>query len=200
MIEKHIHMAWVGRFIPRYAYDMAFAFKHMNPSFKFTFHHAYAAQDLQHLFNTYTRLACYYEKLGRSRSQVAANIWRIDILNNVGGIYVDCDCVPCKPFDEVLLNRDAFVVMHKHNSMSMIKDCYFMGKSHTCAEIQHYEDISGEMSYIVDQTCSYVEQLKDKMHFIKRDYSKINLDCGQYVKHIGLKSWSNSDGLYSKFI
>jgi hypothetical protein len=50
------------------------------------------------------------------------------LLNEYGGIYLDCDCFPIRPFDENILISD-FICTRYYEKNFIRRDCFFMGKS-----------------------------------------------------------------------
>ena len=62
-----------------------------------------------------------------------ADIYRLEILNEFGGIYLDCDTYPLKKFDDKLLEK-SFIVQTYINTINnnkvfshVISDNYFIG-------------------------------------------------------------------------
>ena len=54
------------------------------------------------------------------------DILRLELLNLHGGLYVDCDTYPIKPFDDALLNHNKLCVNDKIND-ALVKNNYFLG-------------------------------------------------------------------------
>lgn len=61
--------------------------------------------------------------------QLLSDIARIEVLNEYGGIYLDCDTFPISKFDDKLLSNDFFAVERKSRGMKSFLDNFFLGKS-----------------------------------------------------------------------
>jgi mannosyltransferase OCH1-like enzyme len=55
-----------------------------------------------------------------------SDIFRLELLNTFGGIYIDIDSLPSITFDEQLLFYNRFCVSRK-SGQKIISDNYFMG-------------------------------------------------------------------------
>lgn len=60
--------------------------------------------------------------------QVLSDIVRIELLNEFGGIYMDCDTFPLKKFPVELLTKDFFIA-RRDTGGGYFLDNFFMGKS-----------------------------------------------------------------------
>jgi mannosyltransferase OCH1-like enzyme len=58
--------------------------------------------------------------------QILSDIVRVELINEYGGIYLDCDTYPLKPFDDKLLSYESFCVW-RHYLEYVNSDNYFMG-------------------------------------------------------------------------
>ena len=70
--------------------------------------------------------------------QIFCDLLRIELLNVYGGIYVDCDTYPLKPFDEQLYKHEQFCVRDKVRD-ALVPNNYFIG-SKTNNNIDDYFD------------------------------------------------------------
>jgi mannosyltransferase OCH1-like enzyme len=69
--------------------------------------------------------------------QTLADIFRLAVLNKYGGIYLDCDTYPLKPFDSLLMTKNFTVARHTYNNI-IIPDSFFMGKDVNTEHITTY--------------------------------------------------------------
>ena len=149
MIPKRIFFIWLGN-KPEYADFCINSFKKVNPEFDFRFIN-YTIEQLENINNCtvceydedlincinyvkngkdkYSELISEYKKYGRKFVQIIANILRLILINKYGGIYLDCDTFPLKPFDSELLNNEAFCTStYTTTSQKERKcDCFFLG-------------------------------------------------------------------------
>lgn len=145
MIPKILHFIWFGR-KPKYVDYCIDAFRKMNPSFQINLMwnlNVYAYEDLMEDINTcsgkYKRAIEYCKKLRIEDEQILSDILRLVLLNISGGIYLDCDCFPLRPFDDDLLKED-FVVTRYYSRDFIGRDCFFMGKQQETDDILFYKD------------------------------------------------------------
>ena len=65
--------------------------------------------------------------------QVLSDIYRLKLVSEFGGLYVDCDTFPLKPFDDKLLQLKRFMVARHYNNIASSTennigdDNYFLG-------------------------------------------------------------------------
>ena len=143
MIPKIIHFIWVGETIPQYCLNSINKFKKSNPLFEVNLLHTTIDEiqtstqiDIQEtrdsIFETINgkqnRWSIYinkYIKYNLTFISIFTDLLRFVLLDRYGGIYLDCDTWPVKPFDEELLNRDSFFVTRMENYF--YRDSFFMG-------------------------------------------------------------------------
>jgi hypothetical protein len=71
----------------------------------------------------------------------------LEIINTYGGIYLDLDTFPLKPFDDKLLQKEFFTVRRHYDNLAALKnaetnigsDNYFIGGNGT-KDITHNEN------------------------------------------------------------
>ena len=62
-----------------------------------------------------------------------SDIYRLKLVSEFGGLYVDCDTFPLKPFDDKLLQLKRFMVARHYNNIASSTennigdDNYFLG-------------------------------------------------------------------------
>lgn len=89
-IPRILHRIWIGGAIPP-VYDHGTEWERLHPDWE------------THLWTTppeWIRLLPGAPKGDKTRFMV--DVWRLQLLHDHGGIYVDCDVVPLRPFDDLL--------------------------------------------------------------------------------------------------
>jgi hypothetical protein len=150
MIPKILHFIWLGENEPPTVKFTIDAFKKANPDFKINFIRETSVKDAKNedvkevlklinstSYNPYRN--CYFYGTTKeilSKSKIFfytkfANALRHFLLDKYGGIYLDCDTFPVKPFDEKLLSYDAFRIARTDNNNEKICCCdiEFIGKN-----------------------------------------------------------------------
>ena len=117
------------------------------------------------------------------------------LINEYGGIYVDCDTYPIKPFDNELLQNQCFIASHLYCTPYYKKyvkyiDNFFMGSDGKDNLIVDLEDDS-----ICKVECNpEIESIR----FIKRKFNffSLNVDSRSlvevqqyYIEHYGAHTW-----------
>ena len=203
MIEKTLHFIWIGNNIPSYANANISKFAEINPDFRINFvvlnrdivatHEL--TKDLVQQINGYDgeyRYAIdYYSSLKRSKQQILANVLRYKLLNEYGGIYLDCDCYPIKPFDDELLNMDAFVVNRHYTNNFIRRDCYFIGKSYQFNKIFFYDDIVDSQYQLLqtDSAPNDIQHIKNKFYYEHGQLNRMQLNKKYYIYHFNFEDW-----------
>ena len=180
----------------------------------------------QYIFNLLDNIIYYNQYsdlikvllLGKSKSQINhsytpfiqlfCDILRLDILNIYGGIYVDCDTFPIRPFDESIFNHDKFCVYDKIDDL-VFPNNYFIGLRKNLSWDNYFDD-SG---YKFIQTNNYqhfpkFKQTKSldfrirrikffKCCLKKEDFKDIN--TANYFEHYSEFRWGNNKIDATKF-
>ena len=147
MIPKILNFIWFGNNIPKYAFYSMYKFHEMNPDFRINFIHKTINQvenlDDDILKNSYEiyqdsitndkykdsdlfyvkKYNLFFQKCLTSLMALL-DIYRREYVQKFGGIYLDCDTFPVKPFDENLLNCKKFMVFDINTDYF---DNYFFG-------------------------------------------------------------------------
>ena len=125
-IERNLLFVWIGDELPIYAHNCMNAYKRMNPTFNVVLKH-FTVHDVEHpedpllrkvvdailevkdgLRNKHYDFIKRYLDEGRRFCQVVANLLRFVALEEMGGIYLDMDTLPMRPFDDQLLASGSF--------------------------------------------------------------------------------------------
>lgn len=226
MIQKNIFFIWLGNIIPKYVLLAVQAFKTANPSFKINFIHK-TIHDIENciikndidrclaisiniVLGKYAIPQHYKRYLDNQKKiygnnvrfiQLLSDIFRIQLINSLGGIYLDCDTFPNKPFDNQLLEYDFCVSRHYNNFIS--QDNYFFGSKkknnindflipipYAQTNIQKYKLI-----------CQTIPQIQTNIKFIfqKSLFYKLKLKYKQnlfndtfYINHYCHENWKNN--------
>ena len=203
MIPKILHFIWFGHIPPYVKYTIS-NFQRMNPTFRINFINDDTASsyeniymlkyNVRHCTGKYQETIKYYKDLGRSDQQILSNILRLDLLNVFGGIYLDCDCMPIRPFDNELLAK-SFIVNKHYNENYVGRDCYFMGRN--------ADDKSEFISYQTAEAIDLLQTTKNwqsNILFImnKLKFKRHQLKLGQwslsskfYIEHYNLQEWKH---------
>lgn len=139
MIPKIIHFIWFGNPPPAYAEYSARMFAEMNPDFRINFVQVPTTRLEQIWFDgdpENENEQVIYDSIGyivnRGKYdeyirhqlnvysgdlrfiQLLSDVVRLELVNRFGGIYLDTDAFPVKPFDDVLLKSRRFIVIRHY--------------------------------------------------------------------------------------
>ena len=128
VIPKNLVFVWIGEQIPTYAKFAMQSFKKANPDFNIVLKHIvdWDSSNDKHVNYVKTGIKnkngffgkfyvrSFFSKFHKLGSKVDKNVMysdmlRFSVLNDIGGIYLDCDTFPNKPFDDDLLKHNFFV-------------------------------------------------------------------------------------------
>lgn len=154
MIPKILHFIWIGQ-KPQYVDYAVDAYRNCNPHCAVNLIH-YTNLQLENLYfnkdikteqdqqvynllvdiiygNKYSQLTKILilgiEHINYAYTpfiQLFCDILRLELLNIYGGIYIDCDTYPIKPFDDAIFQHDKFCVYDKVND-AITANNYFIG-------------------------------------------------------------------------
>ncbi len=127
--------------------------------------------------------------------QVLCDIYRLELINNIGGIYIDLDTFPLKPFDDALLKNNAFIVKKHINASSYypitVTDNYFLG-SDTKEKI-YYNDQPNIPKLIQtdDKWWTSIDFLINKKKFFQTTltHGEHTLNNKFYIEHYCDSNW-----------
>ena len=196
-IPKKLFMIWLGDKVPSYARFSAKAFQQVNPDFEFMFIHR-TIQDLEDIWigkledkplkraldrvlvneDPYVKWQREFYGYKPSFLQLLADIARLEVLNEHGGIYVDCDSFPIARFDDVLLSHRYFCIKRKGGvGMKCFLDNFFLGKSNDGSTIEDPYSVEG--SFLVDHTKRC--EATPRFYLLKRKFFSGQLKVGEHV-------------------
>ena len=90
----------------------------------------YCIDNILKLNGIYNNIIKHYISLNRKFISILCNILRIELLNKYGGIYLDCDTFPLRPFDDYLLSLKEFcsyIPIKRNSKFYRHRDCNFIG-------------------------------------------------------------------------
>lgn len=211
-IPKRLFFIWLGNQVPSYASASMQAFQQVNPDFEIALLHYTDAQlekiwhgevqdpplrrALQRVLmmaDDYVRWQAEFYGSSLHFLQLLSDVARIEVLNEHGGIYLDCDTFPISKFDDNLLSNDFFVVQRKSRGMQVFLDNFFLGKSLTSPRIE--SPYAVDNPYLVDDTIPFLNTPKHCL--LKRKFFECSLEVGEhvlpassYVDHYFHGSWT----------
>ena len=132
MIPKQLFFIWLGNTPPSYCQFAINAFKDVNPDFKVDFLY-WSIEDIEdpkdEILKSSVEDAIKLNRKDRKFVQAVTNLYRYKILYRYGGIYLDCDTFPVRPFDDKLLDHTEFdVTISWGQNQFIIRDVFFLGK------------------------------------------------------------------------
>lgn len=232
-IPKHIFLIWIGDIVPSYVYSSLQLYKSKNIGYNIELIHVtfeninniynekydnfkYKTELKQSidfifdkLFNKYINFINEQKRIyGRNIRfiQILSDVFRLHIINTYGGIYVDCDTIPLRSFDDIILSYNAFTVSRyylpagKYNIASKYSniyiDNYFFG-SNSYNKIYDFQDKALTKLLQTNNNFEYdIGYLYRKKLFYQNNIAKIyeNLKLGQdvsnfYIEHYHANSW-----------
>jgi mannosyltransferase OCH1-like enzyme len=214
MIPKQLFFIWFGDNKPNYVDFSISKFKEVNPDFKINFLR-YTINQIDNLSinnlknefdvdvynciqyilnkNRYKISIDNYISYGRKFTQILANILRLELISKYGGIYLDCDTFPVKPFDDELLNRNNFCcytptsydMKHRH------KDCHFIGSVpnfyYSIFHVLKDNIDTNIINFIDDESWKDRREKFYNCELIINDYN--NIDYNYYIEHFVDRTW-----------
>lgn len=130
--------------------------------------------------------------------QILSDVVRVELINEFGGIYLDCDTFPLKSFDDELLSYRTFCV-NRHYLGYVNTDNYFMGS----ISRKYTNDIINPLTYSGDSILqtnknwqSNINFWKNKLNFFKLKLNDKNIknDSDFYIEHYNTGTWSSKKG------
>lgn len=227
MIPKILHFIWFGNYIPSFVNFAINNFKNINSDFYIHFIYK-TINEIESLIDgispinnldDYLLKKCgqailnnnsYYKntinhckKINLKFIQILADIYRLELLNFYGGIYLDCDTFPIKPFDNKLLLNKSFIVVRHFNNNFIINDNYFIGSQKN----NNIDHILWEI-YDISKTKDIFKILltpknwqknitflinKKKFFECKLQYGDFSFSKDFYIEHYNAMSWKNNN-------
>ena len=229
-IPKNLIFIWIGKTIPIWMKNSIDAYSKVNPEFNIIVEHIEDLSntknkyvlELKDILNSPNDSWQFFKKFHRSKfSKMLLNskkdidnavefsdMLRFYILNAIGGIYVDADTFPNKPFDEQLLKKNFFVRYYNPISNEMWEDIFFIGmkpKTICVDDNPATDDQSNNFSIYhifkspyFDYNCirnktllkNENKELFEKFYAGKLEYDEKIIGHTSYIMHFNNRSWS----------
>ena len=214
MIPKILHFIWFGDKRPDYCQFSIDNFHNVNPGFAINTYFR-SIHDIESLhekdYSTLNNIDVLIKKcidaivnmntdyniqIYNSRDvfkmnfiQVLADIFRLEVLNTYGGIYLDCDTFPVRPFDNIIDMHD-FTVARHNTQNKVIPDYFFIAKSKESQRITTYLS----MRTLLQTQRSWWNNIKFIQN--KHKFFKCQLKIGDYsfskdfnIEHYNDNTW-----------
>ena len=210
MIPKKIFFVWLGDNKPNYVDFAINAFRDVNPSFDTQLIH-YSDNDIELSkkfegpISKILSKECIQSKLHKSlndkayidRYKSSDMVYKISlsvpirysILKKYGGIYLDCDTFPIKPFDDELLSTHLFAPkLTGDNSYNI--DCFFIGLDNKICSFKNPTILETKSGYgIFDKDKKYRE-LNEKFYNQTLKYGEYyNNPEIHYIDHYWIRKY-----------
>jgi hypothetical protein len=216
MIPKQLFFIWFGDNKPNYVDFAIKNFKNVNPDFNIELIYEKDPfksnnKDIKECIELQNNL--YFNFINRNfckrhffdcKNMILSDCFRFYLLKKYGGIYLDCDTFPNKPFDDELLNNKAFTCSFVVNNHA---DIYFMGSIKNI-DILNYNN-KHEDEIVFNDFVKYLKciikpdiLLNNKEFMILHElFFKQEIKYGQkfsenYIEHYFSGKWRNLDFNY----
>jgi len=202
MIPKQLFFVWLGNGFPLYFSNVLKNYKEVNPSFNINLININIS-DLENisfvksnklLYESFINLVNneYYYNLANKKTFVLSlsMIYKKKILNTYGGIYLDLDTFPIKPFDDKLLSKEKFNCMNSFSDNAFInQDSFFFGNR----RLEDEKDSGGKMEFLFPlYNIPETSFLKEKFYNGMLKYGDYyNTPKHHYIDHYRTNSYLN---------
>lgn len=205
-------MIWLGNVVPNYATKSVALFKNKYPDYDINFikynitelmrvYDGHIQSDIDkvlyqtiyEIFHTTTDKCIYFDYIKNQKLiygqnmknlMLLSDIFRLELLNTFGGIYIDVDSIPGITFDDILLNSNRFCVSRKCGQ-KIIADNYFMGQSENYDKWLNPMIHSGNL--IFDTTKNDILFQYRKAKFLKEIQNDFSNQF--YIEHYMIRTW-----------
>ena len=214
MIQKQLFFIWIGDSKPNYVDFAIQTYKEVNPDFKIDLIR-YTVSEIENWeYSNDFILRKTIKKLLNNEIHVNPNIpmndnkyfiqhicdvYRFELLQYYGGIYLDCDTFPVKPFDEELLSKENFNVrrslINKDGKKVTFFDSFFCGQSDPKYYLRLDRDKINHLEpeyNTLDDDKKYLE-LRDKFFNCVLQYGENFGGNDKYVDHYHDYRWKLDD-------
>lgn len=225
-IPKNLVFIWIGEHIPEYTKFSIQKFKQVNPDFNVYVKHVvdWETTKDKHVQYVKDRIGyrngffgkywnCQSSERLRGGNNVDLNVVRSDmlrfsVLNDIGGIYLDGDTFPNKPFDDSLLKKNFFVGYEtlEHDKW---EDIFFLGmKPNTISDDDYISDEYGNFGIYqifkspyfnynkIDTFNVYMhpqaKQLKEQFFSTTLNYRMGQFGTDSYIVHFCKRNWNTN--------
>lgn len=214
MIPKQIFFIWLGDNKPNYVDFAINAFKEVNPSFKIIHLH-YKKIDIENIgkskrytkndydISLYNSIHFILKQINdkdpslknnpRKFIQLLANAYRHGLLRKYGGFYIDCDCFPLRPFDDVFDKIDNFKILQTFDDRIIKTDNHFYGQvpNFNLSKYGYNINYLFPPVYVKEKHLERRKLFQQlRLKFNSMDYTTLLLQNKNiYVEHFDLGNW-----------
>ena len=227
MIPKILHFIWFGRNVPKYVHFAINAFQAVNEDFKihFIYRDIKSVEEIiddeekckndddvllrkcgLSILNQdelYINTINHCKKSKLKFIQILSDIYRLDILNYYGGIYLDCDTFPVKKFDQQLMSNNSFIVTRHYNENIIVNDNYFIGcqKNNDSFDRVLWETYKNDSASNIIKILQTQKGWNNNIKFLinKKKFFECKLHFGEYsfskdfyIDHYNSQSWKDT--------
>lgn len=126
--------------------------------------------------------------------QILSDILRVVLINEHGGIYVDCDTFPMNPMDD-LIKKESFVVQRYYQNGKLWFDNYFMGSNGKDKIFDPINDPNRTNGLIQTDKKWFNDPnyISNKVNFFKSNKNNIKYNKKYYIEHYYRSDWKNNN-------
>lgn len=197
MIPKNVFFIWLGDNKPNYVDFAVKTFRDVNPTYNVELIE-WKISDIEEpkdlLLKEAVNDAIELNRKDRKFVQSVANIYRYTLLRKYGGIYLDCDTFPIKPFDDKLLSFSEFDVTTSWGcDQFIVRDVFFIG----ACSLDELRKIKKNKTFLYphgDGTGEEYQKLKTKFFNCELKYGEFfgNYDKN-YINHYHDFTWNHKN-------
>ena len=140
--------------------------------------------------------------------QIFCDLLRIELLNVYGGIYIDCDTYPLKPFDEQIYQHEQFCVCDRIKN-SLVPNNYFIGSKANNSIEDYFDNNIDKVIMTNNYQFTHIQSIKPFDFMIRRikffkctlqddDFANVDKTVN-YFEHYSEFRWGNNKIQYTRF-
>ena len=195
MIPKQLFFIWIGDNKPNYVDFAVKSFKEVNPDFKVDLIE-WKIEDIENpkdeLLKRAINDALKNKNLSCNKNKPfivnVSDSYRYVLLKHYGGIYLDCDTFPVRPFDDSLLDHTEFdVTISWGINQFIVRDVFFIGSCNS--EYLKTHPQKKTLLFPHTETWKY-KQLREKFFNCTLKYGEFYGDEHYYVNHYHDFTWN----------
>ena len=177
MIPKILHFIWLGPNKPNYVNFAIDTFKKVNHDFEINFieeidienpKNSIVKQTIDYMLSTKYKIPENKRFIGQLSIEL-----RYILIYKYGGIYLDCDTFPIKPFDDKLLNCKKFQITRSYDAGYINEEVFFLGKD------PNYFNTKEQLLYPVNSNDN-----DPKYSQLKEKFFNLTLKYGEHYSNI----------------
>lgn len=212
-IPKNMFFIWFGDYVPNHILWTIDCFKKVNPDFSVEFIRenvdsinnkkcsSIVNDTIDELLDNYQfhKERLYGCSITNPRFIVLlSDILRFKLTDKYGGIYLDCDCFPIKPFDCAITALRGFYTTRYHRDHKTIDNYFFGSEAGYGANLEGY--MNGKCKDWVEMLDTpkgwecQTKFIKNRYKFFRSslDIGEYSFDKNKYIDHYCDGNWKNS--------